>query len=101
MIRLDGENWSSDKRAKNELTVTKSEKFKGWDAWKADHKKGLDCTISFVRRENVIITMTDNLGIYVENKTKILDGAKDVYVSLTGDQCALTNIRIEEKNGGR
>ncbi len=101
MIRLDGENWSSDERAKNELTVTKSEKFQGWDAWKENHKKGLDCTISFVRRENVIITMTDNLGIYVENKTKILDGTKDVYVSLTGDQCALTNIRIEKKNGGR
>ena len=37
---------------------------------------------------------TGNLGIAIHSVTTILDDAKDVYVALTGDQCAITNIHI-------
>ena len=38
---------------------------------------------------------TENLGIAISSVTTILDDVmKDVYVSLTGDQCAITNICV-------
>ena len=38
---------------------------------------------------------TENAGIYIENTTRLFDGAEEVFVSLTGDQVALTDIRIK------
>lgn len=40
------------------------------------------------------MTLTKNEGIEITNITTIFDPSKNVYISLTGDQCALTNIRI-------
>ncbi len=94
LIRLDGENWEAVGVAQNKLTVNMSEEFEGWDAWKEANKKGFDCTISFRRDDNKIITTTENFGISLNIATTILDDPFDVYVSLTGDQCAITNIRI-------
>ena len=37
---------------------------------------------------------TNNLGISIINSTIIQDHNTDIYVALTGDLCALTNIRI-------
>jgi hypothetical protein len=37
---------------------------------------------------------TENLGIAISSVTTILDDVQDVYVALTGDQCAITNIRV-------
>ena len=39
---------------------------------------------------------TSNLGIAIDSTTTILDDVSEIYVALTGDQCALTNIRIEQ-----
>ena len=36
----------------------------------------------------------ETLGISIENLTTINDGNDTVYVALTGDQVALTDIRI-------
>lgn len=94
LIRLDGENWESDDLASNKTIVDMSDDFMGWDAWKGENKKGFDCTVSFQRDGNKIITTTENLGISLNVTTTIVDDISDVYVSLTGDQCALTNIRI-------
>ena len=42
-----------------------------------------------------MITMrTENLGIAIHSVTTILDDVQDVYVALTGDQCAITNIHV-------
>ena len=38
---------------------------------------------------------TENLGILINSETEIRDSVKDVYIALTGDQCAITNIRVE------
>lgn len=65
-------------------------------AWKDENKRGLDCVVIIKRDGNVITIQTENLGIAIHSVTTILDEARDVYVALTGDQCALTNIRVKE-----
>ena len=49
----------------------------------------------FERKGDTITVTTENLGIFVKNITTVLDGKEAIYVALTGDQVALTNIRIE------
>ena len=94
LIRLDGENWDSDGESDNEIIVNKNDDFEGWDIWKDTNKEGMDISISFKREGNTITTETENAGIYIKNITTITNAPKDIFVSLTGDQCALTNIKI-------
>jgi len=96
LLRLDGENWDSDDFGTNEITVNKSDEFTNWDMWKTRKKEGLDCSATVRRKGDKIILTTKNLGIDITNITTMKDPSKDVYISLTGDQCALTNIRIKE-----
>ncbi len=98
LIRLDGENWEADELAGNKTIVNMSDDFMGWEAWKEENKKGFDCTVSFQRDGNRIVTTTENLGISLNVTTTIVDDISDIYVSLTGDQCALTNIRISNES---
>ena len=53
-------------------------------AWKERHKQGLDCTVTIRKEKNVITMQTENLGIAV-----------NTIIALTGDQCAITNIRVK------
>ena len=96
LIRLDGENWESAGVADNKLYVNIDSDFEGWDKWKEVSKQGFDCTVTFKVQDNKITTTTSNLGLDLRNVTTIYDPPKEVYVSLTGDQCAITNIRIEQ-----
>ena len=59
------------------------------------NKQGLDCTINISRKNNVITLSTENAGIVINSVTTILDGNDDIYVALTGDQCAVTNIKMD------
>ncbi|MCR5267115.1 MAG: HD-GYP domain-containing protein [Lachnospiraceae bacterium] len=95
VVRLDGECNETTGPAKNKLTVNKQDHFAGWDAWKEANKKGFDCVVSFTRYENTIAMMTENFGIAIKNTTIVTGNVGELYVALTGDQCALTNIRIE------
>lgn len=94
LIRIDGENWDSDGSSENEIKVKKSDSFEGWDIWKIKNKEGLDVKINFKKEGNMITTITENEGIYIENITTVKTNPKDVYVAITGDQCAVTNIKI-------
>ena len=94
LLRLDGENWESDSHAENRLQVEQRESFKGWNVWKDENRKGMDCVVTIERDGNVITMQTENLGIAIHSVTTILDDVKDVYLALTGDQCAITNIRV-------
>ena len=94
LIKLNGEcSWDGD-AADNRFIMKKKADFPGWEAWKEFHKEGLECRVEFSRRGDKIITKTENLGISLENTTTILDGNKLIYVAITGDQVALTDIRI-------
>ncbi|MCR5688306.1 MAG: HD-GYP domain-containing protein [Lachnospiraceae bacterium] len=94
LVRLDGENWEAEGRAENNLITNIREDFAGWESWKEENKKGLECTVAIERRGNKITLGTENLGVSIKNVTTITDGMKDVYICITGDQCAITDIRI-------
>ncbi len=96
LIRLDGENWEAQGVAENKMIVNIGEEFKGWESWKEENKKGFDCTVSFRRDDNKIVTTTENFGISLNITTVVLDNPFEIYVCLTGDQCAITNIRIDD-----
>ncbi len=93
LIRLDGESWESEADSDNRLVVNKLDSFEGWEAWKKTHKEGLNISAIFVRSRCVITMHTENLGISIRNTTTIQNGNEKVYVALTGDQVAITNIK--------
>lgn len=95
-IKLNGEDNGSNDFAENHFTMRKSDSFGDWSTWKNGNKEGFECTINFMRNGNRLHLKTENLGIYVENETFILDGSEEVYAALTGDLCALTDIRIKK-----
>ncbi|MBQ7557191.1 MAG: HD-GYP domain-containing protein [Lachnospiraceae bacterium] len=96
LIRLDGENWESeDGSAENRLVTNRLDSFEGWDDWKEKNKAGYEVTALFMRDGQTVTMTTENRGISIRNTTHILDGNGKVYVALTGDQVALTNIRIQ------
>lgn len=94
LIRLDGENWYDKIIADNQLSVDMTSSFRSWHDWKQDNKTGYDCEITVERTGNKIILTTENLGVKVHNITTVLDGNDEIYLALTGDQCAITNIRL-------
>jgi len=94
LLRLDGENWESDDHVENKVEVKKTASFEGWNVWKDENKKGLDCVVKIKREGNVITMQTENVGIVIHSITTIHDNVTDVYVALTGDQCVLTDIRV-------
>ena len=58
------------------------------------NRAGIECVFSFAREGNTITTTTENIGLYIRNVTTIDDDIADIYAAITGDQVALTNIRI-------
>ncbi|MBR4670597.1 MAG: HD domain-containing protein [Butyrivibrio sp.] len=95
-FRLDGEDATENELANNELTVKREDSFGGWDEWKKINKRGYECEVFFLRRRNRITMETKNAGINIKCVTFVPAGHEDVYVALTGDQCALTDIRIRK-----
>jgi len=93
LLRLDGENWESDKHAENDVHIDHTRDFPGWNVWKETNKDGMDCTVKIRRDGNRVTMETSNLGIAIDTTTTILDQVSRIFVALTGDQCALTNIR--------
>ena len=93
-IRLDGENATYNGVAHNETTATRGEDFKTWDDWKKDNLRGYECEVNFRRRGKKILLATENCGIKLKNTTTVTDKTENIYVVVTGDQCAITDIRI-------
>ncbi len=94
LIKLNGENENSEEYAENKFFMRKEEKFSGWDRWKNINKEGHEYEIEFEKKGNRVTVRSNNLGIYIENTTRIRDGSKTVYAAITGNQVALTDIRI-------
>ncbi len=94
LIKLNGEVENKYDFAVNNFTMKRKDSFPGWDTWKQKNKEGMECRISFERKGSRIITTAENLGVYLECTTTINDPVEKVYVALTGDRCALTDIRI-------
>ena len=94
-IRIDGESWQTPQSVKNEMVVERKDEFPGWDEWKIKNKQGFDCMVSFERKNDRIIMSTENFGIKIVSTT-YLKNSDEAFAILTGDQCALTNIRISK-----
>ena len=101
VLRLNGEDWENDGWAKEQVIVRREDDFGGWDDWKEKNKEGFDCTVRIIREGNKITVSTRNFGLFVTGVTTLPEEAAgagtQVFAALTGDQCALTNIRIREE----
>ena len=96
LMRLDGECWEGDPECSIDLHVEKNSDFKDWNYWKQYNLEGYDVTVNIVREGRNIITTTTNGGISIKAKTIMTADIEPVYATLTGDQCAITNIRIKQ-----
>ena len=94
LLRLDGENWESDAHVENVVYIDHTRNFQGWK-----NKQGMDCTVRIWRDGSQVRMETDNLGIAIYSTSTIKDDISSLYVALTGDQCALTNIRVAQESG--
>ena len=95
MIKINGEDDGSKEDADNMFFMEKEKDFKDWDFFKHACKQGIECRVDFKRKGNRIIMNTENLGIKISNTTILHEGNDDVYVAITGDQVALTDIRVK------
>ena len=93
-VRLDGENVTEGDENKAVLDVTRGRDFVGWDAWKNYNKKGYECELDFRRRRNVVTMNTKNAGINIKCTIPALKDSNDIYLALTGEACALMDIRV-------
>ena len=94
MIKFDGETNESNRFAENSFIIKKTEAFKNWEEWEVQNKAGYESQIEFFKTGNEVTLRTQNKGIFIQNTTRIKDGPKEIYVALSGDQVALTDIRI-------
>ncbi len=93
-IKLNGENDGRFIYSRNQIIVKKTDEFSTWDNWIRNNKDGLNCSVIIRRKGKKIITTAENAGVVIRNTTFLRDDVKDVYVALSGDQCALTDIRV-------
>ena len=99
LMRLDGESWETDDYVKTNLQVMKLDGFVDWDTWKAKNKEGFDCKILLRRNGNIITVNTADNDVELKNTVNVLDeNVHDLYLALTGDQVAITNIKISTEN---
>jgi hypothetical protein len=94
-IKLNGECNKEDEKIVNRFVMKKSPDFPGWDKWKEANRRGIEYTVYFNRRSKYITMSSETLGISVENTTTLPEDAGKVYMCITGDQVAITDIRID------
>ncbi len=94
VVRLDGESTSHGEKARSITESKQGEGFENWDVWKEHNKKGYECKVTLRRHSNRIVMQTENGGISVKCTIQLESRDEDVLVAVTGDQCALTDIRF-------
>ncbi len=94
IVRLDGEVIESGGAARSDTETKRDDSFESWDKWKEINKKGYECHVDIRRKHNRIIMHTVNGGIDVKSIIYTQDKKEDIRVAITGDQCALTDIRF-------
>lgn len=94
LIKLNGETDEKKEGTVNRFVMKRTADFPGWEEWKSRNRRGMECEVLFEKRGKKVITTTENLGIHIENISEIANDNAPIYVALTGDECALTDIRI-------
>ncbi len=98
LLKMDGENWESEEKVVNEVQIDHTGDFAGWENWMDKNKQGIDCKLKIRREGKMIFMKTENMGVSVNSISTVKDGTKKLYIALTGDQCAISNIRISREN---
>ena len=93
-MRFDGECWECDPSCHAELNVTTTDAFESLDAWMKHNQDGFDATVTFKADKNRITVITENAGISIRNTVTLTGIDRTIYTAVTGDQTAITNIRI-------
>jgi len=93
-VRLNGENWNENEHAINRIDVIKKRDFVSWDEWKTRGKSGQTCRVFVEKQVGKIIVSMESNGLMITNTTILKDTPKQMYLSITGDQCTVTNIKI-------
>ena len=96
LMRTDGEGWEMHEGVESKISVSKEDDFEGWDVWKEKQKKGVECTVTIEKKHNSYTVVTRNEGIVLKDVTRIELDVPRVYAALSGDQCALTGIKIKK-----
>ena len=94
VVRLDGEGWEEDDEAENRVYVSKLDGFQNWNEFKAMNKAGQDCELHYKLDNGMVTITTEYCGLFIRSVTTIPAGETKLYTAITGDQCAITNIRI-------
>ena len=95
VVRLDGEDWDSNDYANNENSNSKNDEFGNWDKWKERNRAGLDWEVTVRRNGNKVMVSSENAGVIVRFTSVIKLDPPEVFLALTGDQVAITDIRIQ------
>ena len=94
VIRSDTEGWKTDC---DQFAVkdSRTEDFTNWENWLAANKSGVDCSVTAYRKEDKIVIELTNNGVVTISNTLIPYGNDlPIFISLSGELCAITNIRI-------
>ena len=97
LVKLSGESDREYPGAVNDLTVEMLDEFTDWNKWDTKNKKGYESCVYIARSANKITMTTENAGIRIKNVTTLKNKKQKVYVAITGDQCALTDIRVRKE----
>ena len=92
--RFDGECWELDPKCDVVFKVFKNDSFEDWDSWKKLNHDGYDAEVTFKVEGNRITLITENGGITVYSTAVVYGASKKIYAAITGDQVAITNLRI-------
>lgn len=96
LIKLNGECSFDEKLVDSHFEMKKTDEFPGWEAWKTINKRGEECSVEIQCKLGKVIVHTENLGIVINDEIKLKEPTKKVYASITGDQVALTDIRVND-----
>ena len=96
LLRLDGENSESNDHVENKVQVKQMESFEGWNVWKDENKRGLDCVVIIKRDGNVITILVALAG-----GVNVIEG--DQVVTAYGEADGIVNtesLTVEEGLNG-
>ena len=94
VTRSDGFGWVTDGTGYGVKEI-RDASFISNDNWLSRNKKGCECTLVAYRKNDMVVIEQTNNGITVVSHTLIpLSVDLPIYLSLSGELCAITNIRI-------
>ncbi|MCR4675037.1 MAG: HD domain-containing protein [Lachnospiraceae bacterium] len=94
VLVMDGENLDYKEYAECEVDVDHNLDFAEWNEWLECNKQGMDYSVKIHRENNKIVLETQNHLFSIHAQATIHENPKEVYISLTGDQTAITNIHV-------